>query len=86
MGLREESGAIVKGVVLDGLADDADLRPRDVVTHINGIPIRNARHGLDIITRLKPGSAVSISIIRDGRTLRREAIVAERPHVPLFLS
>ncbi len=86
MALREPGGAIVKGVVLNGPADDADLRPRDVVTHINDVPVQSPRHGLEIISRLKPGSQIAIGIIRDGRRLHREATVAERPTLPFLRS
>jgi len=84
LAVREQGGVIVKGVVLNGPADDADLRPRDVVTHINDVPVQSARHGLEIISRLKPGSEIAIGIIRDGQRLRREATVAERPLMPFL--
>jgi Do/DeqQ family serine protease len=79
LGVGGNGGAIVKGVVMNGPADDAGLQPYDVITHVNGEAVQSAGHEMRLISQLQPGAAVELTIVRQGRTLTLQAVVMQRP-------
>ena len=80
LGVRGQGGALVKAVLIDGPADQAGIEPDDVITAIDNKAVTSARQGLNLITRLRPGTSVGIDLIRGGKALRVSATVSERPH------
>lgn len=80
---RAESGAdqgiLVLGVLADGPAYRAGVRPGDIITHIGGEPIGDSRTAIDRITALTPGSRVAMTLLRAGRPVPAEAMVSRRP-------
>jgi Do/DeqQ family serine protease len=80
LGVRSQGGALVKAVLIDGPADQAGIEPDDVITAIDDKPVTSARQGLNLITRLRPGTSVEIDLIRGGKAQRVSATVSERPH------
>ncbi len=65
--LQEASGAIVAQVTPDSPASRGGLRQGDVITQLNGQKVLNAG-GLQVaISQMTPGTALSLSIIRDGK-------------------
>jgi S1-C subfamily serine protease len=79
LGVGGDGGAIVKGVVMNGPADDAGVQPYDVITHVNGEAVQSAGHEMRLISQLQPGAAVELTIVRQGRTLTLQAVVMQRP-------
>lgn len=79
LGIGGSGGAIVKGVVMNGPADDAGMQPYDVITHINGEVVQSASHEMSLISRLQPGTAAQLTIVRQGRTLDLQVVVIQRP-------
>ena len=77
--LQDVRGVIVAGILRDGPADQAGLRPGDIITHINGQPIKDSRTVLEEITMNKPGSSIRVSGIREGKALETRAVIGERP-------
>ena len=80
LGFNGPGGAIVKAVLIDGPADQAGIEPDDIITAIDDKPVTSARQGLNLITRLRPGTPVDIDLIRAGKPQRVNATVSERPH------
>ena len=72
-------GAIIKGVVMNGPADDAGLQAYDVITHINDEAVLSASHCLGLITHIRPGGQARLSIIRRGHALNVNSLVIQRP-------
>ena len=72
-------GVVVTGLLRGGPADKAGLQPGDVITAMNREKITDARQALDMIARHKPGEAIKLEIIREGKTLSRQATTIERP-------
>lgn len=77
--ISEMYGIIIAGVLRSGPAAQAGLEPGDVITHINGQAVNNARAALDAIAQTRPGDRIRIRGLRGGESLEREATVAERP-------
>ncbi len=78
LGLKEPRGALVLEVVPGSAGQSAGLRRYDVVTGVSGQPIEDGDHLVRTIAALKPGSPVTLSVFRDGRTLSLEAKLMER--------
>lgn len=78
-GLESTDGVVIANIVLNGPADKAGLDRGDVITHINEKKVRDFRETLDQISTHQPGDKVTISIIRNGKPITKQATVAERP-------
>ena len=67
IGLGKQRGAVISSVEKGAPADHAGLKPGDVITAINGRPVRNSNDVRNRIGMMMRGSQVSLSIIRDGK-------------------
>lgn len=79
LGIPGVRGGELVDVVPDSPAHRAGLRPGDVITHVNGQPIRISQDALNVVAGLAPGSTVQITAIRGGEPIEIEAEVIARP-------
>jgi S1-C subfamily serine protease len=77
--LKSTDGVVVTNIVLNGPADKAGLDRGDVITHIADKKVHDVHETLDQISQHKPGEQINITIIRNGKTQSKKAIVIERP-------
>lgn len=61
-------GALVEDVEVGGPAQRAGVRGRDVVTAVEGRPVRDAAHLVEIIGTHPPGHVLELSLLRNGRS------------------
>ena len=73
-------GVIVNGVANTGPADNAGIKPGNVITHINNIEVVNTRHLLDLVSRVQPGNKLSINGLNQDGTFTTTAKVIQRPN------
>lgn len=78
-GAKASSGAVVAGVLRNGPADAAGIRPGDILLSIAGSPIRDAQDMLEKIAALKPGSQTRFELSREGKTLTLVVTIGKRP-------
>ncbi len=78
IGLREASGALVVDVVEDEPAAVAGLRRWDVITTVSGESIGDGDALVRTISALRPGTDVTLGVLRDGRSLVVTARLGER--------
>jgi serine protease Do len=78
-GLPEARGALVQSVEPGKPADKAGIRNGDVVIEVDGKPIRNNRELIDTISYLPVGSAVKVTVLREGKRVTLTAKTEERP-------
>ncbi len=71
------SGILVLGIAPDSPAKNAGIKLQDIITHIDGKPAINRQNVTDIVTELRPGSEVSIDILREGTKKTVKVIVAK---------
>ena len=68
-GVNEIDGVYIESVEEDSGADDADLRPGDVIKQVDNIRIRRFADLTGYVSTKRPGDAVDVTIDRSGRTL-----------------
>jgi S1-C subfamily serine protease len=56
----------------------AGLRPGDVLTRFGGQALTNLQDLSDALAQAKPGDAVGIEVVRDGKPVALRAILGER--------
>ncbi len=78
-GLQTTKGVLISAVLRDGPADQAGIRPGDVILRINGHKLRNSYDILNIVSVLRPGDKVRIQGLRGSEPFSVEATLAERP-------
>jgi Do/DeqQ family serine protease len=80
-GLTESSGALVAGVVQGSAAEHAGVKTGDIITSINGVTMKDASELRNTIGMLRIGDKVEIGLLRDGKSRKVTALIAERSDV-----
>ncbi|MBQ0931076.1 trypsin-like peptidase domain-containing protein [Ideonella sp. 4Y16] len=80
--LPVSQGVLITGVLQNGPASQAGMRPGDVVTTIAGRPVRSTSQLLLAVSELKPQSQAQIGVQRGSETLQLTVTVAQRPKSP----
>lgn len=78
LSISAHSGALVSDVEPAGPADHAGFKIGDVVTSLDGVPIRNARQFELAIFRSAKGSRHTIEVLREDETIPLSAEMGER--------
>ncbi len=78
LGVKSGRGALVVKVVRDSPADQAGLKPNDVVVEWDGQPVEDPTLLRLVVARSKVGSTVKATIIRQGEELQLEVTVGRR--------
>ena len=63
-GIAAGQGVIITGVLQNGPAAQAGIRPGDVITHVAGRPVRNVAQLLSAVAALPPGEAAQLEVVR----------------------
>jgi Do/DeqQ family serine protease len=77
LGLPSAVGALVSQVVDGSPADHAGIRTGDVITSVNGQPVKSNSELRNTIGLLRVGDKVDIGLLRDGKPLRVTAVIAD---------
>jgi Do/DeqQ family serine protease len=77
LGLPSAVGALVSQVVEGSPADKAGIRTGDVITSLNGQPVKSNSELRNTIGLLRVGDRVDIGLVRDGKPLRVTAVIAD---------
>ena len=77
LGLDRVQGALVETVYPETPAAAAGMHGDDVVLQVDGVPIRNENHLINLITALPAGQKVRLRVWRDRRTVELEAVVGD---------
>jgi serine protease Do/serine protease DegQ len=78
MDLGNVQGALVSQVVDGSAAEKAGIKAGDVITAINGKPVKDASALRNSIGLLRIGERVDIALLRDGKPRRVTAVIGER--------
>lgn len=78
-GLARKSGAIIAGVVRNGPADRAGVRPGDILLAVEGKAVANTGEMLNLIAQLAPGAKAKLKLMRQNRESTVDVTVGKRP-------
>jgi len=78
-GLKKAGGALIAGVLKNGPADDAGIKPGDVLVAVNGKPIFNSSEMLNMVASLAPGKSATLTILRHGGQQDIQVRIGKRP-------
>ena len=76
--VKTKEGVIITGVLQNGPAGQAGIKPGDVITAVNGKPVANVTELLGAVAALKPGVAAPLSVQRVGKTTDISVTPAKR--------
>ena len=77
--VKAQSGVIITGVLQNGPAAQAGIKPGDVVTQVAGKPINNVTDLLGSVAALKPGTASKFSLLRRDQRIELSVTPSLRP-------
>jgi serine protease Do/serine protease DegQ len=77
LGLKNVRGAIVQSVAPNSAAEEAGIEVNDIVTAVDGRKIDSASELRNSIGLMRSGDEVEITLLRDGRTRRVKATLAD---------
>ena len=81
-GIESGVGVIITGVLQNGPAAKAGIRPGDVITSVAGRSVGNVAQLLSAVAALTPGQAATLDVVRkDGKT-RIDVIPGKRTQQP----
>jgi serine protease DegQ len=75
----DSAGVVIAGVIQGGPADRAGLKPGEVVTAVNGQPLKQVSDLLNNVAALKPGSAAQLTVLRGANQRMVDVTVGKRP-------
>ena len=72
-------GVLLSGVLEGGPAARGGVKPGDVLTAVNGNPIKDVRSLLNQIAQISPGNDAKLTILRKGKEMDLTAQTGKRP-------
>ncbi|ABD70670.1 peptidase S1 and S6, chymotrypsin/Hap [Rhodoferax ferrireducens T118] len=78
-GVKAKEGVIITGVLQDGPAARAGIKPGDVITQVAGKPVGNVADLLSSVAALKPGTASKFSVLRRDSQVELAVTPSVRP-------
>lgn len=77
LGLANAMGALVSQVVEGSPAEKAGIHTGDVITSVNGQPVKSNSELRNSIGLMRVGDKVEIGLLRDGKPLKVTAVIAD---------
>jgi serine protease DegQ len=78
-GLERKSGTIIAGVLRNGPADRAGMRPGDILIEVDGQPVSDTTEMLNVIAQLQPGRKAAMKVLRKNAESSLDVTVGTRP-------
>lgn len=80
-GLQKTSGTIIAGVLKGGPADQAGVKPGDILLSVANKPINDTVSMLNLVAQLAPGEKVKVIVMRKSREATLDLTVGKRPRM-----
>jgi S1-C subfamily serine protease len=76
---QNETGVVVVLVLRESPADKAGLKPKDVITTLDGKPVKSSVEFERAIIFSAPGNSIEMNLYRDGKKMAASVALEERP-------
>lgn len=76
--IQDQGGVVVVDVEKGSPAAESDVQPADVITKINTMSIKTDRDLQIFIADSRPGDKLDLSIIRDGKEIKRTVVLGKK--------
>ena len=80
-GLQVEKGVLVESTLKESPAEQAGLRPGDVITALNQRTVDSVRNLIDAIADAGPSAQITVEIWRGSQRISTTATTVRRPSV-----
>jgi len=80
LGMKEARGAIIDEPTTGSPAANAGLQAGDVITSLNGDPVKDSRDVARKVATLAPGTSVKLDLLREGQQKTLTVTLGERPN------
>lgn len=77
-GVKEKTGALIAGVVRDGPADRAGVKPGDILIKVNDAPVTDQTSLINLIAQLPPDKKAKLTFLRHGKSLTLDVLIGTR--------
>jgi serine protease DegQ len=77
--MESTDGTLIAGVLRNGPADQAGVKPGDILTGVDGKSVTDSSSMLNLVAALQPGKLARIQVIRNGKKLELNVTVGKRP-------
>ncbi|MDB5797581.1 MAG: Do family serine endopeptidase [Paucimonas sp.] len=78
-GTGKRNGTIIAGILRGGPADRGGMRPGDILTAIDGKPVKDTTDMLNAVAQLAPGSRAKLTVLRKNEEATLDVTVGTRP-------
>jgi serine protease DegQ len=80
-GLTQKTGAIIAGVLKNGPADKAGIKPGDILIAIEGKAVNDTTDMLNLIAQLTPGNKAKMTVLRKNQQTALNVTIGKRPNI-----
>jgi serine protease DegQ len=77
--LKKPGGALVAGVLRNGPADEAGIKPGDILLAMDGKAVAGSSEMLNLVAALTPGKTIVLTILRNNSERSVKVKVGKRP-------
>jgi Do/DeqQ family serine protease len=78
-GVKEDAGVLVAGVMKDGPAAAAGLKPGDVIVEFGGSTIKDVPDLQKRVAAVEPGRAAPVKVLREQKAVTLSVTIGEQP-------
>jgi serine protease DegQ len=80
-GLTKQSGIIIAGVLKGGPAEQAGMKPGDILVNIDNHPATDTTAMVNLIAQFAPGQKITLNILRKSQPMTIDITVGTRPQI-----
>lgn len=77
--LKKPGGALIAGVLRDSPAEEAGIKPGDILLAVDGKAVADSTEMLNLVAALQPGKTVALTILRNNSERLVKVRIGKRP-------